>query len=122
MDSPIPIPQTRPADLLRRLKAGEPLVLLDVREPEERDYCRIASPPAFADIHLPLGELPGRLGELDPLLASAPSARLIVYCHHGVRSQVAASWLARHGFENVENLSGGIDAWSLEVDPSVPRY
>lgn len=85
--------------------------LLDVRLPEE---LAVAALPGA--LHIPLGELPQRLGELD---RDAPIA---VLCHHGVRSERAARWLEQNGFGDVSHLVGGIDAWSVEIDPRVPRY
>jgi adenylyltransferase/sulfurtransferase len=93
--------------------AGEPLYLLDVRQPWEHD---IAALPG--SVLVPLGELPQRAEELDP----PPGALIVAYCHHGVRSLNAAALLERMGYERVVSLAGGIDAWSLVVDPSVPRY
>jgi rhodanese-related sulfurtransferase len=90
--------------------ADAPL-LLDVREEEERETARIEP-----SIHIPMGEVPGRKSEL-------PSDRpIVVYCHHGGRSQMVAAYLEQEGFRTVINLRGGIDAWAVEVDPSVPRY
>jgi rhodanese-related sulfurtransferase len=85
--------------------------LLDVRTPEE---LRLAHLPGA--VHIPMAELPARMAELD---AGAP---IVVLCHHGVRSEMAARFLERNGFANVSHLIGGIDAWSECVDPSVPRY
>ena len=92
---------------------GEGFLLLDVRTPEE-----------FAKAHidgarlLPLAELPDRLGELDAWRGRP----VVVHCHHGGRSEKACRALVEAGFSDVSNLSGGIEAWSLTVDPSVPRY
>lgn len=86
-------------------------MLIDVREGWERE---VASLPG--SVHIPLGELPARAGEL-------PSDRAIVFqCHHGARSLQAAEWLTAQGHDRVANLEGGIDAWSLTVDPDTPRY
>jgi rhodanese-related sulfurtransferase len=88
---------------------------LDVREGWEARLARIA--PASVDaLHIPMGEIPARWSELD---AVQP---IVCYCHHGVRSLQVVAFLARQAYENVYNLAGGIDAWSCEVDPSVPRY
>jgi rhodanese-related sulfurtransferase len=119
---PPPIPSTRPAELLRRLRAGERPILLDVREADERTFCRIAAPPGLADLHFPLSTLAAHAAELDEALGPEPRAPIVVYCHHGVRSMMVASWLNRRGLGGVENLDGGIDAWSVEADPSVRRY
>ena len=104
-----------------RLAAGSPLALLDVREPDERAYCAIAAPPgaAVVDLHCPMRQIPDRL---DALRAAASGLPLVVYCHHGVRSLYAATWLAERGLSDVHNLDGGIEAWSVRVDRSVPRY
>jgi rhodanese-related sulfurtransferase len=63
-----------------------------------------------------MGDIPSRLTELDP------EAEWVVVCHHGIRSAQVAIYLARAGFDRVSNLTGGIDAWALEVDPAMPRY
>jgi len=98
-------------EVKRQLDSGQPLVLLDVREPEELLLARL--PGA---VHIPMGDVPGRLHELDP------DAGIVVFCHHGIRSASVAHFLAQRDFGNVVNLAGGIDAWSVHVDPSVPRY
>lgn len=104
------IPQIQPFDLKRMLDAGQPVVLLDVREPDEYAYCALAG-----SVLIPLGELAGRAEEVP---AGAP---VVVYCHHGVRSLSGAAILLRAGIEAM-SLAGGIDRWSLTVDPAVPRY
>jgi sulfur-carrier protein adenylyltransferase/sulfurtransferase len=96
---------------VRRLRGPEPPALLDVREPWEHDVARIEGARL-----VPLATLPAALSTLDPARA------YVVYCHHGVRSRMAAHFLAEHGFARVANLDGGIAAWSDEVDPSVPQY
>ena len=85
--------------------------MLDVREPHEFQYARIEGSTL-----IPLNQIPQRLQELDR------SLEIVVICHHGMRSQQAAYFLDRQGFERILNLSGGIDAWSKECDVSVPRY
>lgn len=90
-------------------------VVLDVREPWERQTASVA-PQGFELVAIPMGEIPARLGELDP---TRPTACL---CHHGMRSLRVAGFLAQQGFEEVANITGGIDAWSHERDPAVPRY
>ena len=99
-----------PAEVKALVDAG-PITLLDVRTPEELELARL--PGA---LHIPMAELPARVGELNP------QAPIIVLCHHGVRSEMAGRFLERNGFADVSHLSGGIDAWSESVDPSVPRY
>lgn len=111
------IDQVRPSQLPEWLKAhasANPLVL-DVREAMELAVAGVR-PEGFELLHLPMHQIPAHLGELDP---QRPVACL---CHHGVRSMQVAMFLARNGFEQVANIAGGIDAWSAELDPSVPRY
>ncbi len=105
--------------LKQRFDQGEPLTLLDVREDDERGYSAIPTPEGLTDLHVPLGEVRDRLEEIR---AAATGRPLVVYCHHGQRSMVAATWLLRQGLANVENLEGGIDSWSTRVDPKVRRY
>jgi rhodanese-related sulfurtransferase len=95
------------------LKSGEPgLILLDVREPWEVATAQIAGSKL-----LPMGEIPSRVfQELDP------EAHIITVCHSGVRSLNVAAWMRNQGFEKVQSMSGGIDSWSREIDPAVPRY
>ena len=86
--------------------------LIDVREPWE-----LATAHVDGSVAMPMGEVPARAHqELDP------EERLVVMCHHGVRSLHVTVWLRQQGFEQVQSLRGGIDAWSVEVDPSVGRY
>lgn len=91
-----------------------PLVL-DVREPWEIQTASVR-PDGFTLLSIPMGELAARVAELNP---DRPTACL---CHHGVRSLRVAQFLAHHGFSKVVNLSGGIEAWSEQRDPQVPRY
>ncbi len=92
-----------------------PPLLLDVREPWEAQLASIRIAGVDARL-LPMGQIPERLDELDPLQP------VVCYCHHGMRSLQVVAFLQRQGFESVYNLAGGIDAWSLETDASVPRY
>ncbi len=86
--------------------------LIDVREPWEFDAAHIDG-----SVLMPMGDIPARAHqELDP------DERLVVVCHHGQRSQNVTVWLRNQGFENVQSLRGGIDAWSTQIDPAVPRY
>ena len=86
--------------------------LIDVREPSE-----FATTSVEGSLLMPMGEVASRAHqELDP------EERLVVMCHHGVRSMNVTVWLRNQGFEQVQSLRGGIDAWSAEVDPKVPRY
>lgn len=99
------------ADLKTWLDEGRALDLIDVREPHEHTICRIEGAKL-----IPLGDLPERLDELDR------DRLLVVHCHHGPRSSYAVDFLRQQGFDRAANLAGGIDAWSVEIDPSVPRY
>lgn len=99
--------------LAGRLASGQPVYLLDVRQPQEHAFA------ALPDSHLiPLGELQARIEEVTP----PPGVPVVVYCHHGVRSLTGAVLLERAGHAEVYSLAGGIDAWSLAVDPTVRRY
>ncbi len=112
------IEQVAPRDLAAWLQAaradGAPL-LLDVREPAE--WQRASAHAAGAELlQLPMHSIPPRLSEFDP---ERPTA---VLCHHGGRSMQVAMFLQQQGFARVANVAGGIDAWSLQLDPSIPRY
>jgi rhodanese-related sulfurtransferase len=101
-----------PADLAALLKGRlEPILLLDVREEDERATASIEP-----SLHIPMNSVPDRLAELPR------DRRIVVYCHHGGRSYAVAGYLETEGFEHVANLDGGIDEWSQRVDPNVPRY
>lgn len=99
-------------ELARRRSSGEGPTVLDVRLPEELAFAALDGDV----VHIPLHLLPVRLPELDPAREYA------VLCHHGARSMHAASFLRSNGVPGARNLAGGIDRWSREVDPSVPRY
>ena len=105
------IPQIQPTELKALLDAGKPVLLVDVRQPEEHAFCALPD-----SVLIPLGELMARVGEVQP-----EGAAVVVYCHHGVRSLSGAAILRRAGIE-AASLAGGIDRWSQTVDPSVPRY
>jgi sulfur-carrier protein adenylyltransferase/sulfurtransferase len=98
-------------ELAASLAAGDDVVLLDVREPWEAE---IASLPGA--LLVPLGSLGSVIDKLDP------AEDFVVYCHHGVRSESGLRILQQHGFEHAKHLTGGIEAWSREVDPAVARY
>lgn len=101
----------KPAEFLQRQGDNPAWQLLDVREDWERDVASIAG-----SLHIPMGQIPERIGELD---ATQPIA---VLCHGGVRSARVAGFLAEQGFSSVANIAGGIDAWSTDIDKDVPRY
>ncbi|MFN8005827.1 MAG: molybdopterin-synthase adenylyltransferase MoeB [Terriglobia bacterium] len=100
-----------PEELKARLDRGESPVILDVREPNEFQICRIPN-----SILIPLGQINARLDELDR------NAEIVVHCKMGGRSAKAAAQLRKHGFKNVKNMVGGISRWAEKVDPSMPRY
>ena len=101
------------AELKAMRDRGDPVTLIDVRQPEEYAIARIGG-----GVLIPMMELSVRLGEIQP----DDGTTVVVYCHHGVRSLKAAYYLAQSGLDNVASLEGGIEAWSLLVDPAVPRY
>jgi rhodanese-related sulfurtransferase len=86
-------------------------VMIDVREPWEWDLAKIDGAT-----NVPMNQIPNRIQEID---STHPT---VVICHHGVRSLQVVAYLQRMGFDNLHNLQGGIDAWSRQVDPSVPLY
>jgi rhodanese-related sulfurtransferase len=102
-----------PSELSRKLANGgnSSLIVLDVREPWE-----IATAKIEGSLQMPMGDIPARVQELDP------DAHIVTVCHAGVRSMNAAVWLRNQGLERVQSLRGGIDAWSREIDPNIPRY
>ncbi|MCU1419704.1 MAG: molybdopterin biosynthesis protein MoeB [Mycetocola sp.] len=100
-----------PTELAASIERGDELVLLDVREPWEAEIATL--PGAML---VPLGSLESVVDKLDP------AEDFVVYCHHGVRSESALHFLQGHGFDHAKHLSGGIDAWSRDVDPAVARY
>jgi adenylyltransferase/sulfurtransferase len=103
--------EVTPAELQRELAAGRPLVLVDVRETPEWELVRLAGARLA-----PLSRLPGLAHGLDPL------ADLVTYCHHGVRSLQAATFLRSVGLPRVRSLAGGIDAWARDIDRGMVRY
>ena len=106
--------EVSPQEVKARLDAGEKLALIDVREPNEFAITRIAGGELF-----PMRTVPAQLQRLEGL---ADEGTLIVYCHHGVRSLNVVNWLRQQGVEGCQSMAGGIEAWSVLVDSSVPRY
>lgn len=98
-------------ELKMRMDNSDSFLLLDIREPFEYEICRLPGAKL-----IPMGEIQNHLDELNN------QQEVIVYCHAGVRSARVVAWLRQKGFVNAKNLAGGIDAWSCQIDPNVPRY
>ena len=101
------------AQVKSRLDAGERFLLVDCRESEEYRTVHIAQATL-----IPLSSMATRVSELEP----HRNADIVVHCHHGGRSLKVVNWLRQQGFSKAQNLTGGIDQWALEIDPSLPRY
>ncbi len=95
-------------DLLAR---DDKVLFVDIREPWEHQTTHIEG-----SVLIPLGQIPSNLARLEN------AEQLVLFCHHGIRSLDAAAWLRSQGVEGARSMSGGIDRWSTEIDPSVPRY
>jgi monothiol glutaredoxin len=109
-NAPAPVHQMDVAELKALIDSGKPFHFFDVRTAEERDQARIPGTTLVdADVAASIEKLP-------------KDAMLVFHCHHGGRSQAAAEHFRALGFRNVHNVAGGIDAWSQQIDPSVPRY
>ncbi|HEX4153004.1 MAG TPA: rhodanese-like domain-containing protein [Steroidobacteraceae bacterium] len=106
------IDELTPREFLDRRLAGEAMTLVDVREDWEIALAPVPSP----HVHIPMGQIGERLGELDP---AAPT---VVICRSGGRSLQVARFLSARGFGSVSNLAGGILAWSRDIDPRIPQY
>ncbi len=112
-ESEAPVPEINPVELKGRIDAAAEFLLLDVREPREYEIARI--PGATL---IPLGDLPNRLGEIERWR----DREVVIHCKSGPRSRKACGILMQAGFGNVKNLYGGIQEWSTQIDPSVPKY
>lgn len=100
-----------PLEVKQRLDRGEKLLLVDVREPHEFAICHIEG-----TVLIPMGTIPANLQKLDV------DEDVICFCHHGMRSMDVANWLRAQGVKTAKSMAGGIDRWSVEIDPKVPRY
>ncbi len=107
------VPEISVVEAQRLLSAPQPPRLIDVREADEFERARIPGAELLA-----LSQWPAVAAEK----LTDPAQPLFVICHHGMRSARAAEFLLRNGFANVTNVGGGIDAWSAEIDPTIPRY
>ena len=106
------VPELSPTAFIERWPDyGHTVTLLDVREPDELERAAVTGA-----VSIPMREVPERVAEMDR------TKPIVVMCRSGARSRVVAQYLRENGFENVYNLAGGIDAWSLQVDSSIPRY
>jgi rhodanese-related sulfurtransferase len=103
--------EVMPREVKQRLERGEKLLLVDVREPHEHAICHIEGATL-----IPMGTIPANLQRLDT------DEDVICFCHHGMRSLDVANWLRTQGVKTAKSMTGGIDRWSVEVDPKVPRY
>ena len=97
----------------QKIDAGEDLLLIDCREREEYAIAKIGAAKL-----IPMSEIADRLRELEP----HQQRPIAVHCHHGGRSLRVVRWLREQGYSQVQNMTGGIDAWSQQIDPTVPRY
>jgi len=109
-----PTYEVTPKDAQQQLSDRNKCTLIDVREPAEFALARIEG----AEL-IPMGSIPRELQKLEGM---ADFGDLLILCHHGVRSLQVVLWLRAHGIENCYSVAGGMDRWSCEVDPSVPRY
>ena len=103
--------EVAPGDVKDMLARGEKLFLVEVREKWEYDTTHIEG-----SVLIPLREIPANLARLEA------ASELVLFCHHGMRSLDAAAWLRSQGVEGARSMAGGIDRWSAEIDPNVPRY
>ncbi len=100
-----------PEELKSSMDAGNIPALLDVRETWEYEICHIDN-----SVNISMSQIPARMAEFNP------EQEIVVICHHGMRSLQVASYLESHGYTNISNLAGGIDAWARTVDPSMAQY
>lgn len=103
--------QIAPQELKQKIDQGTAPLVIDVREPWEAQLCAIEGAKL-----VPLNTLPGNMALF------AEVEEIVIYCHHGMRSLNAAAWLRSQGIDGARSLTGGIERWSVEIDPRVPRY
>jgi rhodanese-related sulfurtransferase len=103
--------EVTPREVSERLERGDEFLFVDVRERWEHEASRIDGA-----VLIPLREIPANLHRL------AGAREIVFFCHHGVRSLDAASWVRSQGIPGARSMSGGIDRWTTEIDPGVPRY
>ena len=110
-DDPLANIEIAPREVQELLARDDQVLFVDVREQWEYDTAHIA-----ASVLIPLREIPGNLQRIEN------AQEVIIFCHHGMRSLDAAAWLRSQGVEGARSMAGGIDRWSVEIDPAVPRY
>lgn len=110
-DNPDARTEFTPLELIQEMEKRKDLLMLDVREPMEIQICHLDNA-----LHVPMGQIPSKLEDLPK------NKDLVVFCHMGMRSKQVMKYLRSNGFSRVFNLKGGIDRWSVEVDPKVKRY
>jgi rhodanese-related sulfurtransferase len=103
-----------PSELKQRLDSGEKIHLVDVRESIEYQIAHVANSEL-----IPMASVPGALQKIEGM---ADDGRVVVFCHHGIRSLAVVNWLRQAGVEECQSLTGGIDRWSAEIDPAIARY
>ena len=106
-------------ELSEKLKAGEKITVLDVREVWELSYARLTDERV---LNLPMSEISKTLKEAFPPELRFPTAEIVVMCHHGARSANVALWMLQNGWENITSLAGGIDAYATQIDHQVGTY
>ncbi|MBN8597182.1 MAG: rhodanese-like domain-containing protein [Planctomycetes bacterium] len=109
--------EVTPRDTRKMLDEGANLLVIDVRLKPEWDFAHIKG-----SVLVPLDELEARAGEICSMVEENPGCSVVTLCHHGVRSLKAAAFLREQGVPNVKSIAGGLEAWSLGADTSVPRY
>lgn len=107
--------EVTPREVRDALAGPDPPAIIDCRRPDEHAFCALGAP---GEALVPMHEIAARLGELDPLR----DRDVVIYCHTGRRSLWAARYLRAHGFGGARSMAGGIDLWSRDIDPAVPRY
>ena len=103
-----------PREVKQMMEAGDSVQLIDVREMGEYQLTRIEG----AEL-IPMRNVPAALSKLESKAEEGP---LIIFCHHGVRSMQVVNWLREQGVSDCQSMAGGIDRWSIDVDPTLPRY
>lgn len=109
--------EVSPRDVALAIAQRKPLLLVDCRREDERRFCSIEG-----SIHVPMSRAAEWIDELREDRGEAPPPPIVVHCHHGVRSMQVVGLLQAAGFADARSMAGGIDLWSIDVDPAVPRY